>query len=61
MPKTNFLKSNIFSLVIFMTAFILSGCHNSLSTYFLTDTTKHINGNLYSHSIDIPENATITL
>ncbi|HBO23386.1 MULTISPECIES: YbaY family lipoprotein [unclassified Providencia] len=61
MSKTNTLKNNIFLLFIFMTTCILSGCHTPLSTYFIADTAQHIKGNIYSHSIDIPENSTITL
>ena len=40
---------------------MLSACNSTLMNYFTHTPTYNINGNIYSHSYDIPENATITL
>ncbi|HBC7431091.1 TPA: YbaY family lipoprotein [Providencia rettgeri] len=57
----NFSKKYFISLFVLFIAFMLSACSNNLMSYFTQTPTYHINGNIYSHSYDIPENATITL
>ncbi|MCK9790484.1 YbaY family lipoprotein, partial [Providencia rettgeri] len=41
--------------------FMLSACNSTLMSYFTHTPAYNINGNIYSHSYDIPENSTITL
>ncbi|EMT6576412.1 MULTISPECIES: YbaY family lipoprotein [Providencia] len=54
-------KKHFISLLILFITFMLSACSNNLMDYFTQNPTYHINGNIYSHSYDIPEDATITL
>ncbi|MBV2188784.1 hypothetical protein [Providencia rettgeri] len=54
-------KKCFFPLFILIVTFMLSACSHTLMSYFTHTPAYHINGNIYSHSYDIPENATVTL
>ncbi|MEY0434466.1 YbaY family lipoprotein [Providencia huaxiensis] len=57
----NLPKKYFFPLFILIVTFMLSACSHTLMSYFTHTPAYHINGNIYSHSYDIPENATVTL
>ncbi|MEY0177173.1 YbaY family lipoprotein [Providencia rettgeri] len=57
----NFSKKYFFLLFILFITFMLSACNSTLMSYFTHTPAYNINGNIYSHSYDIPENSTITL
>ncbi|HHE6471053.1 TPA: YbaY family lipoprotein [Providencia rettgeri] len=61
MTNIHIQKKSLFSLFTLIITFMISACSNNLLTYFNHSPVNQINGNIYSHSIDIPENATITL